>query len=478
MRRINRQRRWVAPGAALTLAVAACGGGASGPDEANGNGGTEPDEATCPLEALDEAAADGPVEITFWHAMSDLNKETLEGLVEDFEASQDQVTVDLVHQPGYRDAQDAYASNLGTGGELPDLVQHQETFLGRMVDTGTALPVQACIDAEDYDLSDFVPRTINYYNLDGTQWALPFNVNTQVFIYNKLAFEDAGLDPDDPPDSLEELRDAAQALTDSGYPAGLGLKRDGHLLEYFMALRGLPLVDNGNGREDRASQVLLEETPDAEEILGFFNDMVEDGLAVTNPTEGQSQNDNLLGLGGDDPSHAMTFTSSGSLGIAASLLADEQFPDVEAGVAPMPGSTDDGGALIGGAGLYISAEDPAQQAAAWELMKFLATPESQATWAAQTGFIPVRQSSLDIGELQDAWAETPFLRVAYDQLLAGAENEATAGPVLGTYRSYRDDAEEMLRQVFESELSPTEGLANLTETSNDDIEQYNEDIDI
>lgn len=464
--------RWWATGPVLALVVAACGGGTS--DPAVEDGAADGDE--CQIEALEEAAADGPVEITFWHVETQERLNVLEGLIEDFHDSQDLVEVQLIGNNSYGDQQEKYRAEMGTE-RAPDLVQHQEVYLQEMVDTQTALPMQSCIDAEDYDLSDHIPRTVNYYEVEGVQWALPFNVNTAVFIYNRAVFDEAGLDPDSPPETLEELYDTAEELVEAGpegLEAGMGLKRDGWLMEQFRALQGVPLVDNGNGRDDRATQVLFDDEVGVE-VFTALNDLVQDGLASTNPTEGDNRFDNLIGVGSGR--YAMTFDSSGTLGDAQALLDQEQYPGVEPGVAPLPGRTEDGGVLIGGGALYISSTGgPAQQAAAWELAKFLNSPEAQAVWAAGTGFIPVRESAVSQPELEERWADEPYFRVAYDQLLEGAENEATAGPVMGRYRAYREMMEDVSEEMFRGELTTEETVATAAERADDLLETYNENV--
>lgn len=463
-------------GLVLALVVSACGGGTSDPEAENANGDSDGDE--CSAEALEQAAADGPVEITFWHYMNDENEEVLETLVADFEASQDLVRVNLVNNNSQTDQEEKYRADLGSD-RLPDLVQHQEVFLQELVDSQSALPVQACIDAEDYDLSDYLPRTVNYFAVDDVQWALPFSINTPVLIYNRAVFQEAGLDPDSPPETLDELYDTAQTLVDDGpgdLAAGMGLKRDPWHMEQFLALQGQPLLDNGNGRDDRATEVLFD-TDEGVEIFTTLNNLVSEGLAETNPTEGTSGFDNAIGVGSGD--FGMTFETSGALGTAQALLDAGQYAGVEPGVAPLPGGTEDGGALIGGGSLYISSPGgPAEKAAAWELTKFLTSPEAQSVWAAGTGFIPVRESATEQPELEQRWTEAPYFRVAYDQLLEGSENEATAGPVMGTYRAYRVMIEELERRMFEGELTPEEAVAEAAEQANELMETYNEDVTI
>jgi sn-glycerol 3-phosphate transport system substrate-binding protein len=456
--------------AALLLAAAACGGDDGGAAAGNGDG-----DAECPLDALDEAVeADGPVEISYWSAMSDVAADTTEQLVEDFNASQDRVRVSLVNNNGYTEQQEKYLAGLTTG-DLPDLVQHQETFVQKMIDTQTALPVQACIDAASYDVSDYVPRMLNYYRVGDVQWALPFNVNTPVLLYDRAVFQQAGLDPAQPPETLAELYQAAQAIRDAGFEAGMGLKIDGWHLEQWLALQGIPFVNNGNGRDARPTDVGFERES-AVEIFTALNDLVQDDLARTNPREGANPIGNLLGIGNRD--WGMTFDSSAALGPAFAVIASGQFDDADPAAAPLPGQEQDGGVVIGGGGLYISADDPAAQAAAWEFMTYLTSPEVQSVWAAATGFLPVQTAAIELPELQQRWQENPAFRVAFDQLLEGAENQATAGAVIGEYLDVRQTLEDIEDAMFRGELTPDEAVDQAIAEINEILQTYNERLGV
>src|SRR5919106_6000039 len=92
---------------ALGLLAAACsdppssgdGSGEGADVEAGGDG--EAALPDCPLDALDEAAAEGPVEITLWYGgIGGPGKPTLETLVDGFNARQDPVRLAASHQGG------------------------------------------------------------------------------------------------------------------------------------------------------------------------------------------------------------------------------------------------------------------------------------------------------------------------------------------------------------------------------------------
>ena len=215
-------RRLTAVVLAGLLVLAACGGsddgggggagtGTAGGDRAGGDEGVDP--ALCPVEALD--AATSPVTVTFWHAMTAANEETLAELVQDYNDAQEAVRVEPVFSGNYDDTRDKYVTAL-RGGDLPDLVQLEETAVQLMIDSQSVVPAQACVEADGYDTGDFVPRVLAEFTVEDVLWPMPFNVSNPVLFYNRKAFEAAGLDPDAPPATLDEVMQASQTIVDQG----------------------------------------------------------------------------------------------------------------------------------------------------------------------------------------------------------------------------------------------------------------------
>jgi sn-glycerol 3-phosphate transport system substrate-binding protein len=458
-------KRLVALGAGAVLAVVGLAvpvaGAAPVPAQSSGK---------CPLNALKNAKSK-PVEITYWHSMNRANEETLQRLADRFNSSQNDVRVSLVNQTTYVDTLNKFRAGLSTG-DLPDLVQIEDTGLQQMIDTQAVLPAQSCVDADKYNLSDHLKRVVDYYSVKGKLYPMPFNVSNPVFYYNKKAFQTAGLDPSNPPKTLDEVKSAAQKLKDSGTvaQAGLGLKLDAWFLEQWLALGGKTYVNNGNGRKSRASSVTFDNAT-GKEIFTFMNDMVSQGLARTNPADGSSAFDNLLGIGNGN--FGMTIDTSAALGTIQQVLAGGEYPNVELGVAPMPGPKGKGGVLVGGAANYIvNKSSPEKQAAAWQFAKFLNEPESQADWAVGTGYIPIRQAAANLPQVQQRWAEIAGFKVAYDQLVGGVANTATAGPVIGDYQGVRDAVLDSEQQMFGG-MSPSSALKQAKQDANAKIEEYN-----
>ncbi len=420
-----------------------------------------------PLKALDNA--DKPVEITFWHTMTRENEATLISLTDEFNSAQSDVRVSLVNNTSYEDNLEKFRTGLGTD-ELPDIIQLGETSLQQVIDSQAVLPAQACVDADDYDLSDFLPRVTDYYTVENDLWAMPFNVSNPLLYYDKNAFRDAGLDPERPPATLDEVREYAEQIKASGYPYGLALKVDAFFFEQLLGKADVPYVNNGNGRRERSTAVNFD-NKSGQEIFTWMSDMVADGLAITSPRTGPDQVNNFFAVGNEQAE--MTIDTTAALGIISQVLGTGQYANVELAVGPMPGS-DKGGTIVGGAALFlVNQSPPAKQAAAWEYAKFLNTPESVAEWSAGTGYIPTRESAIDQPVLQERWAADPEFRVAYDQLLEGKNDLATSGPVIGDYLGVREVIEDAENRMFGEGLKPRAALKRAKNEANAVIEEYN-----
>jgi len=442
--------------AAAGAALAACGGGT-----------TRSASSTFPLGAAARASTK-PVRITLWHSMSGANGQALTSLTDAFNGSQPNVHVDLVNQNSYGDTLTLYTAAL-SGGTLPDVVQMESADLQLMIDSRSVVPAQAAVTADHYDLSGFLGAAVDYFRVGGTLWAMPFNISSQVLYYDKHAFSRAGLDPANPPRTLDDLRAAAQKIVSSGTAHyGMSLKLSPSTFEEWMALAGDTILDHDNGRQARATAATFGDAT-GQSIMAWCAAMFDDKLAQ--PTSATTY-DNLFAIAnGIAP---MTLETSAALGTVASLLGN--YPNVQLGVGPMPGPSGTGGVFVGGAGLYLVARSgAAQQDAAWQYVKFLVSPEQQAQWAAATGYVPLRTASLTVPALTQRWAQIPGFKVAYDQILASPSTPATAGPVCGAQKDVDTAIQNALTAISTGTPAST-ALSQAVASANQAIATYNRRI--
>jgi len=407
-----------------------------------------------------------PVEITLWHSMNSANQTTLTNLTSRFNSSQSDVHVNLVNQNSYDDTLSAYDAAL-SGGTLPEVVQMQTTNLQYMIDSQSAVPVQWAVEADHYDLSDYIPSTVEFFKVEGTLYALPFNISSNVLYYDKNAFRAAGLDPNSPPRSLDSLRSAAERIVRTNTEKyGMSLKVTDADFQLELALAGDELVNNNNGRSARATAATFDDKV-GKSIFEWWGGMLDDKLAQ--PTS-YTTFDNLFGIA--NRIAPMSWETSAALGTILSVL--DQYPQVSLGVGGLPSPTaPKGGVFAGGAGLYIVSKSSSErQDAAWQYIKFLNEPSQQAEWAVGTGYIPIRKSATRLPVLTQAWSKVPGYLVAYNQILASPSNPATAGAVIGPFSQVSDTINNAISSLGSGANSDT-ALARAAVACNQSIASYN-----
>ena len=395
----------------------------------------------CPTGAL--AAATAPVNITFWHGMTADLEKALTALTDQYNASQTKVKVTLQNQGGYEQTIDKY---LQSGQDSrPDLVQSPEYAVQNFRDTNSFIPVAACAKADGYDTSALLPSTVNAYSTGGVQWAMPFNVSNPVLYYNRKIFKAAGLDPDKPPLTLDDIEAASKQIVSSG-AAKYGLVVDtsfdgggGWYIEQWFGKAGEFYSDNANGRAAPATKVLFDNATGVD-LMTFLQKQVANGWAF-NVGDNTSGQDAFLKLADVKEPGAMTIATSAALGTVLGAIKGGIAPNIavdDLAVSPMPGPKGSPTVLVGGASLWIPKDKgDAKAAAAWDYIKFLVNAQSQSTWAAATGYVPVRSDAVATDPLKATYSADPRFKVAYDSLLATPNEPTAVGPLLGPQREVR-----------------------------------------
>jgi sn-glycerol 3-phosphate transport system substrate-binding protein len=430
----------------------------------------------CKPAALDDAT--GPVELTFWHGLSNETKTELERQTAEFNSSQNRIRVNLEFQGSYEITIDKYLqSNLGN---RPDLVQTPEYALQLMIDTESTVPVQACIEAAKYDTSPFLPAVLNAYSAEGVLWTMPYNVSNPVLYYHRGVFQDAGLDPEQPPRTLAEVAEFGRQIQQSG-AASYGLAVDsppdgggGWFLEQWLGKEGALYCDNSNGRDAPSTRVLWDQGP-AEKILTELRDVVTDGAGIY-VGENPGGADTLLKLADQAAPASMAISTSASLGTVLAFVGSDSVPgisDEDIGIGPMPSPSGQLGVNVGGASLWIVDKgDDIKAAAAWEYITFLDSAQQQSEWAAATGYVPLRTDALELDPIKTVYTDDPRFKVAYDQLLASSDSDLASGPVLGPLREVRVFAAEAMGAIIQG-ADPAQTLTAAAAEANSLIADYN-----
>lgn len=433
------------------------------------------DLPTCPTDAL--ASVTEPVQITFWHGMTADNEKVLTELTDRYNASQDKVKVVLQNQGGYEQALDKY---LQSGQDSrPELLQSPEYAVQVLRDTDSFVPVQACAESDGFDTTPLLTGATNAYSTGGVQWAMPFNVSNPVLFYNKKIFAAAGLDPEQPPKTLEEIQQYSQQIVDSGAAKyGLVIDTDfdgggGWYIEQWFAKDQAFYADNENGRSAPASKVLFD-GPTGVGLYTFLQGAVASGV-VYNVGDNTSGQDTFLKLADTSEPGAMTIGTSAALGTVLAAIDAGIAPLIakdDIGVSQMPGPNGSPTVLIGGASLWIAADKgDTRTAATWDFVKFLSSAESQSEWSARTGYVPIREDATTVDPLKTTYSTDPRFAVAFESLLATPDEPTAIGALLGPQREIRVLTARALAEVLGGSDVKT-SLTNAATQANSLLAEY------
>jgi sn-glycerol 3-phosphate transport system substrate-binding protein len=460
---------------ALLLALGACGGG--GGDQ---TGEGTPTAGTSTPTAGTPTPSGRTVGITLWHMEVASNLNALQDLVRRYNNSQSEVKVKLAFQGNAEEEMAKLIASLGSG-DLPALVYLNEENTQRLIDSGAAVPVQEFIDREKYDLSDFAPKVVQYYTVDGKLWAMPFASNIPMLFYNKVTFREVGLDPEKPPKDTEELRQAAEKMVKRDSHGnltrtGLAINLTAWHLVTALQEHGDLYVNNENGRAGRATEVLFNGST-GQAYFQWWRDMVKQDLALNVGLDPTSA-DTYLPVGAGRV--GMTTGDSVALrSVVDALESGLAQVDVELGVANRPG-VPGGTGLPGiyGRALWIFKSRPKEeQEAAWKFIKWLMEPEQQAEWYAGSGFLPVNSKAFDLPPAKEIEAKYPQFRIAADLYRAASVSPVPPGPLLGPQFDVgliiRRAAEEMLL----ANKDPVEAINDAADDANKLIADYNRRVE-
>jgi sn-glycerol 3-phosphate transport system substrate-binding protein len=404
-------------------------------------------------------------ELTIWHAMGGGNGETLQGLVDRFQSETD-VSANLVFQDSYEGVLTNTLSALDSG-EVPDVAQIDSLFAQQVLGTGAVEPVENLL-SDDYPVDDFLPNVTSFFTADGTLQSMPFNNSNAILYYNRTAFEEAGLDPDSPPTTLEEVRSYSETLVDEGATeAGITWPNHVWFVEHFYSVDGQLLFDAENGHDGQPS-TLLTDNGTARRLYEWWRGMAEDGL-YSNPgieAWGEATSTFLTG------NTAMLMTSTASVSGVRSGAEENGF-EVDNALYP----TIDGdrvGPVIGGASWFVPSGLPDdRREEIGRFLEFMGRPESQITWHQGTGYYPIRRSAIDRLESEGWFEENPMYRTAFDQLTqADSDDPATDRMLIGPARQAQTTIQDTSVELFNGNVGIDEGLSSMKSTVEDELDRY------
>lgn len=381
------------------------------------------------------SSIDEPVTISFYNynlAMAGNGADATRRLIAQFMEANPNVTVEAIPVSA-AEATTRVQADLAASQPV-DLVQMGFSTLDYAVNNYGAVALETILPQDELDahFEGMVPNGLDLGRLDGQTYGLAYTFSTPVLYYNADMFIAAGLDPDQPPRTWDEVKAAALAIREAtgknGFAAGIFGPSAADWL-----FQGVIRSNNGEViSRDRTTLKFAE--PEAVEAVAMMRDMYDAGafdpLDITAALEGMSSGN--IGM------YLQTSAIQGALVTGA----EDNF-DLRATTMPSFGDkpvrpNNSGSALV------ILAQDPLKQRAAWELMKFLTSEHGYTVITSEIGYLPLRPAIVDDPRyLRDWVAEHPLIQPNLDQLAILEPWESMPGPNYTQIVSLMMDAAEM-----------------------------------
>ncbi|MFP4327737.1 MAG: sn-glycerol-3-phosphate ABC transporter substrate-binding protein UgpB [Paracoccaceae bacterium] len=425
---------------------------------------------TLSLSTLALGAALSPAwaqtEIQWWHAMGGELGEKLEAIVDGYNASQSDYRVVPSFKGTYGETMTAAIAAFRAR-EQPAIVQVFEVGTGTMMAAeGAIYPVyQLMSDMEEpFDPSEYLPSVVGYYtDTDGNMLSMPFNSSTPIVYYNKDVFEKAGLDPETPPKTWGELEAFSRQIIDSG-AASCGFT-SGWIswvqLENFSAWHNQPIGTLENGFGGLGTELTVNGPVQVKHWENMARWQEEDIFQYGGPVGGNDAPPKFY-----TQECAIYMNSSAS---QAGVVANAT--EFEVGYGMLPYYDDVEGApqnsIIGGATLWVMAGRPeAEYKAVADFFTYLSSPEVQAKWHQETGYLPITQAAWDLSAEQGYYEANPGTDVSIKQMTLNEPTPNSKGLRFGSYVQIRSIIDEEFQALLSGDKTAQEALDALVARGN------------
>ncbi|WP_298928302.1 ABC transporter substrate-binding protein [uncultured Ramlibacter sp.] len=282
------------------------------------------------------------------------------------------------------------------------------TDMFTLIDEEAIVPFDNFIKTDDDRkwLGSFYKAFMMNSQTGGKTWGIPFQRSTVVMFYNKELLKEAGLNPNSPPSTWAELKDAATKLTKkdaSGKVTQWGVQIPSSGFPYWL-FQTLTTPADAILANEAGTQVKFDD-PKVVEALQYWVDLGKAGVHPPGVVEWGTTPKDFF-----EKKVAMMYTTTGNL---TNVKANAKF---DFGVAMIPGAKRKG-SPTGGGNFYISKKaSPAQQEASFKFIKWITQPERAAQWSMDTGYVAVTPAAYETDTLRKYGRDFPPALVARDQL--------------------------------------------------------------
>lgn len=412
--------------------------------------------------------ANAQTEIQWWHAFTGRLGDLLAAQVEQFNASQSDYKVVATHKGNYSETLNAGIAAFRAG-EQPHVLQVFEVGTATMMSAkGAVKPVYEVMEEAGlpFDPASFIPTVTGYYTTpEGQMLSFPYNASTPVMYVNRDKLKEAGIDPDTDLSTWENVGPVLDKLKAAGVACPFTTAWQSWVhLESFSAYHDLPFATKANGFEGLDTELVFNGDTQVKhiEMLGQW---AKDGKFIYAGRRNESGANFRAG-----ECAIFTESSAGYAGVKAEAKFAwdiRPLPYWDA-VEAAPQNT-----IIGGASLWVLAgHDAEEYKGVAAFINFMSSPEVQAKWHQDTGYLPATPAAAKLTEEQGFYAANPGTEIAGKQMTAKAPTANSKGLRLGSFDQIRTIIDEELEGVWSGSKDAKAALDTAVQRGNELLRRF------
>lgn len=351
----------------------------------------------------------GKTEVDFWYSGGKTAVKVVQGIVDDYNESQDTYFVKTVTQADYSETYEKLQAAIA-GNVAPDVALIEKDAARGLSDKNLVVDLSEKMKKDnDFNEDDYVSTFFEQGKDDNDKiFGIPAYGTTQVLYYNKKAFKKAEIDPN----NIKTWQDLAQAASK--------IKNDGEYTYGWEPMWGADnLIDaslsNGGTIFSEDGKKVTINSKEWVEVWSNFEKWIHDDKTMAIHSGGQGWEywyktiDDVI----QNKAGGYTGSSGDQADLDFSIVGAIEQPSWKDGTESKPVAR----ALM----LSVLAKSSEEkQAGAYDFMKYFTNVKNQAKWSMSTGYVPVNKGVLDDDDYMKYTQENPQALVPYTQAEHGS----------------------------------------------------------
>lgn len=350
-------------------------------------------------------------------------------------------------------------------GVPPDLFTLSDPlYLGPLAANNAVYPLDEWFMRSGLKEADFVPASLGLCRYKGRLYAMPYLIDDYALFWNRRAFREAGLDPNRPPSTLEQLADYAVRLTQrdaSGNLLRLGLQPIGDL--------NVITQDFGGRLYDAAANRITCDDAGNLAALKWYVDLI-------NRMGGyQKVNGFAAGFGQAQSANNPFFVGKVAMMINGEwnpYWVSRYAPGLDYDVAPIPppaGQPERARSTWLGGNMICIPRGSKHPKEAWDLLVWMQTKEAQILFAGAMNNVPNIRAALKSPELREGAPYKRKFAVFLDLADSPNGGHFPALPVANLYSNELNTAREM---ALDGRKTPEQALKDVRARVQKELNRY------